>query len=85
VDQEVEEADHQFRAVVIRTCIKAAVAMGAATAIAHNARFVAGMATSQIGADTGSMKTSFLTQDTALQQPSSRTQWTTIDMSIHAL
>jgi hypothetical protein len=81
----VEEADHQFRAMVIRTCIKAAVAMGAATAIARNARFATGMATPQIGAGIGSMKTSFPTQDTALQQPPARTQWTTIGTLIQAL
>jgi translation initiation factor 6 (eIF-6) len=62
----VEEADHQLRVVVIRTCVKAAVAVGAAMAIARNARFAVGMATPQIGASTGSMKTSFPTQDTML-------------------
>jgi hypothetical protein len=85
VEDVVEEADHQLRAVVIRTCVKAAVAVGAATAIARNARFAAGMATSQIGAGTGSMKTSFPTQDTALQQLPARTQWTMIDTPIQAL
>jgi hypothetical protein len=81
----VKEADDQLRVVVIRTCVKVAVAVGAATAIAHNARFAAGMATPQIGAGTGSMKTSFLTQDTALQQPPARTQWTTIGTPIQTL
>jgi hypothetical protein len=62
----IEKADHQLRVVVIRTCVKSVVAMGAAMAITRNARFAAGMATPQIGANTGSMKTSFPTQDTAL-------------------
>jgi hypothetical protein len=81
----VEEADHQLKAVVIRTCVKAAVAVGAATAIARNARFAAGMATPQIGVGTGSMKTSFPTQDTALQQLPAHTQWTMIGTLIQAL
>jgi hypothetical protein len=81
----VEEADHQLRAVVVRTCVKAAVAMGAATTIARNARFAAGMTTPQIGAGTCSMKTSFPTQDTALQQPPARTQWTTIGTAVQAV
>jgi hypothetical protein len=81
----VEEADHQLRAVVIRTCIKAAVVVGAATAITHNARFAAGMTTLQIGAGTCSMKTLFPTQDTALQQPPARTQWSPISTPIQAL
>jgi hypothetical protein len=85
VEDVVEEADHQLRAVVIRTCVKVAVTVGAATAIARNARFAAGMATPQIGAGTGSMKTLFLTQDTTLQQPPAHTQWTTIGTPIHAL
>jgi hypothetical protein len=78
----VEEADHQFRAVVIRTCVKVAVVVGAAMAIARNARFAACMVTPQIGTGTGSMKTLFPTQDTVLQQPSARTQWTTIGTPI---
>jgi hypothetical protein len=81
----VEEADHQLRVVVIRTCVKAAVAVGAAMAIARNAKFAVGMVTPQIGASTGSMKTSFPTQDTMLQQPPARTQWTMIGTPIQAL